>query len=136
LHRLSRRISDHRRRFSLAEAVANRRAPSLLYAVDDLRIKRFTRADHFAERKTPAKRRQILLDQHAPDGRWRTKRRDAATFEHGEHRLRIEARVVVDEDACPGVPRCEEAAPRVLCPPGRRDVEMDVARTKADPIHG
>ena len=132
---MPRGISDHRGRFRLAEAVSNRDSPSRLHAVDDLRIQRFTRTDQFPERETPAKRREILLDQHAPDGRWRTERRDAATFEHGQHRLRIEARVVVDEDAGPGVPGREEAAPRVLCPPRGRDVEMDVARTKADPVH-
>ena len=52
-----------------------------------------------------------------------------------EHRLGVEARVVVDEHAGAGVPGCEEAAPRVLGPTGRRDVEVHVPGLQADPVH-
>ena len=41
----------------------------------------------------------------------------------------------MDEDAGAGVPRREEAAPRVLGPAWRRDVQVHVAGAQAEPVH-
>jgi len=88
------------------------------HLVDDFRIERLACTDQLAQLQAPAVRGHVFLDQHAPHGGWGAQCRDATTLQHAEHRRRVEARVVVDEDAGAGVPGGEEAAPCMLCPSG------------------
>src|SRR6478736_470989 len=105
----------------------------MLDAIDDFRVERLAGARDLT--KPNAIVRQVLADQHPPDGRRRTERRHTASHDSLEHALRVEALVVVDEDRCTGVPRSEDAAPRMLGPTRGADVPVDVAGTEADPIH-
>ena len=59
---------------------------------------------------------EVLLYQHAPDGRRRAERRCLGANRYLEQRGRIEARLIDDKYRCFGIPRGEEAAPRVLGP--------------------
>jgi hypothetical protein len=80
--------------------------------------------------------REVFLDQHPPH-RWRrAEGGHRASDQRFEDRRRGEARVVVDEYRCAGVPGREKAAPGVLRPAGRTDVPMHVARLQSEPVHG
>ncbi len=59
-------------------------------------------------------------------GRGCTERRRPGPGDRGEKHLRVEARLVDDEDAGARVPGGEERTPGVLRPARRRDVEMNV----------
>src|SRR5439155_3401914 len=135
LQRLAWRVADLRGGFGLAEAVAKRQSPRLPDLVDDLRIERLARADQLAQLQPAAVGGEVFLDQHSPHGRRRAERRHAAALERCEQPGRAEARDAVDEDARARVPGREEAAPGMLGPARRRDVQVDVARLQADPEH-
>ncbi|MCY1350237.1 hypothetical protein D9M69_364650 [compost metagenome] len=128
-------VADQRGGLRLAEAVAQRQAPGLLDLLDDLRVERLARADQFAQRQAPAIGGQVLLDQHAPHGGRRAQAGHPVPLQHAEQGRGAEARDVVDEHAGAGVPRREQAAPGVLGPTRRGDVEVDVAGLQADPVH-
>ena len=79
---------------------------------------------------------EIFLDQHAPHRRRRAQRGDLDWRDDRlEQRLGVEARLVVGEHRRAGVPGREEAAPGVLRPARRGDVEMHVAGQQAEPVH-
>ena len=136
LDRLARRVAHLRRRLGLAVAVAQVQAPGRAHAVDDLGVERLAGADHLAQLQPPAVGGQVFLDQHAPHGGRCAQRRDAVRGQHLQQRLRLEALVVGDEDAGARVPRREEAAPRVLGPARRGDVQVHVAGLQPQPVHG
>ncbi len=114
LDRQARRVADLTGRLRLAVAVADRQAPGLLHALDDLRVQRLAGADQL--RQLHAVARQVLVDEHPPHRRWRAQRRHTAALDRLQGRLRIESRLGVDEHRRPGVPRREEVAPGVLGP--------------------
>ena len=134
LHGLARRIADERRGFGLAVTVADGDAPRRLDPFDDFRIERLAGADQFAHGHLPGA--QILLDQHAPHRRRRAERGDAAARDGVEQPLGVEAALIDDEDRRLRAPRREEAAPGMLGPAGRRNIEMDVAGFQPDPVDG
>ncbi|MNP15643.1 hypothetical protein D3C76_1080100 [compost metagenome] len=108
----------------------------MLDLLDDLRVERLTGAHQFAQAQACLVAGQVFLDQHAPHGRRRAQAGDAVAFEHAEQGWRAEASSVVDEDAGTGIPGCKEAAPGVLGPARGRNVQVQVARLQADPVHG
>ena len=119
LDRQAGRVADLRRGLGLAEAVAQREAPGVLHAVDDLGVERLAGADDFAQRQAILPSGQIFLDQHAPHGGRRAQAVDLVFFQHAQQRRRRKARVVVDEDGGARVPGREKAAPRMLGPARR-----------------
>ena len=133
---LAGRVADLRRGLGLAEAVAQGQAPGVLHLVNDLGVERLASADHLAQCQPAAPGRQVFLDQHAPHGGRRAQAGDLVLLQHAQQRRGREARVVEDEDGGARVPGREEAAPRMLGPAGRADVEVHVARLQADPVHG
>ena len=127
------RVADLERRLRLPEPVADLHAPRLLDLLDDLGVERLAGADDLGRRE--GERRQVGLDEHPPHRRRGAEAGDAAAIEDGEHRLGVETRVVHHQHAGLGDPGREDVAPRVLGPPGRRDVQVDVARFQPDPVH-
>ena len=125
LDRLAGRIADLGRGFGLAVEVADGEAPGLLDLLDHFGVQRLAGRQHLAQRRLAGF--QVFLDQHAPHGRRRAERRDLVGDDRIEEIARVEARLVGDEDRGAGDPRREEAAPRVLGPARRGDVEMHVA---------
>ncbi|MNV46891.1 hypothetical protein D3C71_1387380 [compost metagenome] len=136
LEPLARRVADQGGGFRLAETVAQQQAPGMQDLLDDLRVERLTGAHQFAQAQACLVAGQVFLDQHAPHGRRRAQAGDAVAFQHAEQGLRAEACGVVDKDAGTGIPWCEEATPGVLGPARGRNVQVQVARLQADPVHG
>ncbi len=134
LHRLPGRVADLARRLRLAVAVAHRKAPGLAHPLDHLGVERLARAHQLAQLHGVGL--QILQDQHPPHRGRRAQGRHPVT-RHGRQRLLpVEARELVDEDRGARVPRREKAAPRVLGPAGRADVEVHVPLAQSDPVQG
>src|SRR5882757_8187711 len=133
LHPLPGRNSDLRSRFRLAIAVADDEPPCRLDPLDDFRIQGFPRADHLPQLRAAG--REVLLYEHSPDGGRSAKRCDRIFLEDLKNRLRAKARQVCSHNAGLGVPRGEERAPGMLCPARRGDVEMQVSRLAAYPVH-
>ena len=133
LDRLARGIADHAGCFRLAETVPDRQAPGVFHPVNHFGVQRLASPQHFTQLHVPA--RKVFLDQHAPDGGWRTQARHAMLDQHIQQVCRLESCVVVDKDACAGIPRREEAAPRMLAPAGRGDVQVHIPCTQAGPVH-
>ncbi len=132
LHRLTRRVADLGGRLSLAVTVSDRQPPCFLHLSNHFRIERLAGRQDFTQRHAIIAQR--LLDQHAPDSRRRAEGCNPVRYQCVEHQLRVEARVIGDEDGCLRVPRREERAPCVLRPPWRADVPMPVAGLQPDPV--
>ena len=127
------RVADLQGRLGLAEAIADEHTPVAVHAVDDLGVERLTGTEGLRRRSLQVL--QIGLDEHAPHGRRSAEARHSHPV-HGLHEgVRVEARVVVEEDAGLGDPRGEDIRPGVLGPPGRGDVEVDVAGCQTHPVH-
>ena len=131
---LPRAVADLGGGLGLAVAVADGQAPVMLDAVDHLGVQRLAGADHLGQVHLPGL--EILLDQDTPDRRRRAEGGDPAAHQRIQQRLGGETRLVEQEHRGAGVPRREDAAPGVLGPAGRGDVEMDVAGPQAQPVHG
>ena len=131
LEPLARRIADQGRRFRLAIAVADLDIPGSADGLDELGVERLA-----GTRCRPQPHRegfQILLDQKSPHCGRRAERRNAMPGDDAERVLGIEAGAGMDENRGRRVPGREETAPGMLGPARRADVEVNVARTKAEP---
>src|SRR5262249_9344674 len=78
---------------------------------------------------------QILLNEEPPDHRRNAQADDTATRDRVERRLNTETLEGIDEDGRADDPEGEEAAPDVLDPTKRADVEMHVVEPEPQPIH-
>ncbi|CAH0248414.1 hypothetical protein SRABI03_03149 [Microbacterium foliorum] len=134
LHGLAGGVAHAGGHLGLTESVADRAAPGLAHPVDDLGVQRFAGADEFTRRVGEAS--EIRLDQHAPDRRRSAEGRDLMGVHDLHEGVRVEALVVVHEHRGLGEERGEEARPGVLGPARRRDVEVHVVGTHAQPPHG
>ena len=71
-----------------------------------------------------------------PDRRRGAQCGDAESDQRSERVAGVETRLVVREHRRAGIPRREDAAPRVFGPSRRTDVPVQVVRLQADPVHG
>lgn len=128
----TRHVADHQGRFGLAVAVPQRDARGFPPGVDDLRVQGFAGAHALPEAE--AILREVLEDEHPPDGRGSTERGHFVVLEGLQLVPRVEPTGVVErEGGCPYVPRREERTPRELGPPGLADVRVDVLGLHPDP---
>ncbi len=132
-HLLPGEVADLQRRLGLAIALAHGHAPDALHVLDHLRVQRLAGRAELAQ--LAAEGRHVLLHQHAPDRGWRAEGLHAMRRDRLQRGLRIEARLVVDEDRGAGIPGREEAGIGVLRPARRGDVQVHVARPQAEPVH-
>ena len=133
LYFLARCIADQGCRLGLSVTVADSDAPGTLDPLDHLRIKRFAGADQFSNVDRPGG--QIFLNQYPPHCRWRAKCCDATAHNRIEKAARAKAPLIENKHRGLGVPWREETAPCMFSPARRRDIEMQIARTKPEPVH-
>ena len=133
LHFLPRRIPRQCRGFGLAVAVADRQPPRRAHLIDHFGVERLTGAAHLAQRHLDGCK--LLLNEQPPHRRRRAQRGDAAAADGRKQGFCVEARLVDHEHSRARIPRREEAAPGMLGPARRGNIQMDVARLQPEPEH-
>ena len=134
LERLARGVADLGGGLGLAEAVPDGEAPGPAHLLDHLGVEGLAGGHRLAQGDPMGG--EVLLDQQPPHRGRRAEGGDRVVRQHLQQGGGVEARIVVEEDAGAGVPGGEEAAPGVLGPARRTDIEVAIPLLQADPVEG